>query len=158
MGARGKQSAVSRETRPVVVQGGFGSHRADPPDDLTEEQKAIWRETVMSEPSDAFATAATKAMLKDYCRHRSEADRWSAVIDSFKTEWVKNVEGIKRMEGLSRLREKETRGAATLATKMRLTNQSRYTPHGAAAASRRTLKAQMPWEYDGEDEEAADTR
>ena len=139
---RGRKSAA--ELAATVVVGTFGQ-RPEPLDDLTPEQAAIWRKTVASEPPEFFATGTTRSMLGDYCRHRASADMISAVIDSFKPEWLKAADGAKRYEALLRMREAETRGASNMATKLRLTNQSRYVPHTAHRIGR-DAASQRPWE------------
>jgi hypothetical protein len=139
---RGRKSAASL----AVVKGSFGE-RPEPPADLTPEQAVIWRETAASEPVDFFNTAALRALLGDYCRHRASADVVSAAINTFKPEWVKASEGAKRYHDLLRMRDLETSAAMRAATKLRLTNQSRYTPQAAATASRNSPSAPMkPWE------------
>jgi hypothetical protein len=138
---RGRASAASQA---VVIEGGFG-RRPPPPDDMTERQKAIWIETTNSEPTDFFGTAALKALLTDYCRHREAAENVSAIINTFQVEWLKNSEGAKRYHGLLKMRDLETRAACTIATKLRLTNQSRYTPMAAATAAKHVAKSK-PWE------------
>jgi hypothetical protein len=120
--------------------------RPDPVPDLNERQAEIWRETVASEHVSFFDTAALRGMLADYCRHREAAEKVSGIVDAFQAEWLKAAEGAKRYKDLLKMRADETRAAASLATKLRLTNQSRYTPHGAAAAARNTPKIRPPWE------------
>ena len=142
MATRGRKSAAALS----VVAGNFGS-RPDPLVELTVEQAAIWRETVSSEAADFFGTAALRSMLADYCRHRASAAVVSEVIDTFKPEWLKAAEGAKRYYGLLKMREAETRAAASLATKLRLTNQSRYTPQAAATASKHAARGLKPWEF-----------
>jgi len=151
MASRGRKSAA--ESAVVVIEGGFGGKRHEPPNELTEPQRAIWRETVASEPADFFSTAATRALLKDYCRHRAEAERISLIINSFQADWLKSEQGIKRYDALSKVRERETRGAANMARQLRLTNQARYRPDTAQRAGDNALKGKLPWEFDGENEE-----
>mgnify|MGYP003425014336 FL=1 len=141
MATRGRKSAAALS----VVEGNFGS-RPEPLAELTDEQSAIWRETVSSEAADFFGTAALRSMLADYCRHRASAAVVSEVIDTFKPDWLKAAEGAKRYYGLLKMREAETRAAASLATKLRLTNQSRYTPQAAATASKHAARGLKPWE------------
>jgi hypothetical protein len=141
MATRGRKSAASVG----VVSGNFGK-RPDPPFDLSDDEATIWRETVASEAADFFGTAALRSMLSDYCRHRASADKVSEVINVFQAEWLKNAEGAKRYHGLLKMRDLETRAAADKATKLRLTNQSRYTPQAASTASRNAAKGVKPWE------------
>jgi len=139
---RGRQSA---DAAAVVITGAFGL-RPDPPSELTDLQAEIWRETTSSEPADFFNTATLRGLLADYCRHRDAAQKVSEVINVFQSEWLKNSEGAKRYHELLKMRDLETRAAAGIATKLRLTNQSRYTPMAAATASRNVAKGQKPWE------------
>jgi hypothetical protein len=128
-----------------VIPGNFGE-RPEPPDDLNGRQAAIWKETVASEPSDFFETAATRALLSDYCRHREAAEILSATIDSFLPEWIRSEDGGKAYTMFLRGRSAETRAAVYLATKLRLTNQSRMRAERAATAGRHSSKGVRPWE------------
>lgn len=144
MTKRGRVSKAETEIG-VVIAGSFGK-RPEPPSDLTPEEMTIWRETTSSEASDFFSTAALRAMLKDYCRHRSAVEKISEVLAIFQPDWLKNAEGAKRYHGLLKMRDLETRAAADKATKLRLTNQSRYTPQAASTASKNASKGLRPWE------------
>lgn len=143
MQKRGRKSAASLETN--VVIGAFG-RRAEPDADLTDEEAEIWRAIAASESADFFNTAALRGLLKDYCRHRAATDKITKVINLFESDWLKNSEGAKRYAGLLRMRDIESRGAADKATKLRLTNQARYTPQAASTASKNTSKGPRPWE------------
>ncbi len=140
MKGRGRQSVNA-----AVIPGGW-KQRPDPPDGLTERQAEIWRETVSSEDPEFFATGATRAILADYCRHRESAERFSVVIDQFKPEWLNTVKGLAHYRMLVRGREIETRASVTMATKLRLTNQSRWHEQNAMTAGKRAAKGPRPWE------------
>jgi hypothetical protein len=140
MGTRGRKSAASEQT---VVVGSFGE-RPDPPKDLTVPQAAVWRATVASENADFFKTEALRSMLVDYCRHKVTSDILSRELDGLDAETIEDDEGLKRYEILCRLRERETKAAADKATKLRLTNQSRYVPATANTASKAS-GSQRPW-------------
>lgn len=129
-----------------VVPGGFGK-RIDPPEDMkVAEQIAIWREIVDSEPADFFATAATKGLLRDYCRHRATCDQVSKIIELFEGEWLKSKDGVKRYSELCKVRDMEARAAGDKAVKLRLTNQARWQPAGAARAAAKVLQGPKPWD------------
>lgn len=142
MAKRGRPSAAESV---VVIEGQFGT-RPEPLADLTPRQSEIWRETTASEPADFFGTAALRSLLADYCRHREAAENVSRIIDSFQPEWLKNADGAKRYHALLKMRDLETRAASGIATKLRLTNQSRYTPQAAATAARNVAKGARPWD------------
>ena len=116
------------------------------PSSLTLDQRKIWDQTVMNEPEGFFDTQGTQDLLKDYCRHRNMADDISDVINEFKVGWVKAPDGAKKLTELLRIREIEIRGAANLATKLRLTNQSRVHPEKAGTAARNKPREPKPWE------------
>lgn len=141
--ARGRQSAAALSTR--VVAGNFGE-RPEPPAELSGGAAEVWRRTVASEPADFFKTAALRTMLADYCRHVEAGDILGAQIDAFDMDWLKSDDGLKRYDMLLKLRERETRSSADKATKLRLTNQSRYTPGAAATAAKREGVERKPWE------------
>lgn len=129
-----------------VIPGGFGT-RAEPPADMDPEQADIWRQTVASEPASFFATAATKGMLRNYCRHMATVDKISSVIEMFQADWLKAKDGVKRYSELCRLRDLEARAAADKAVKLRLTNQARWTPAKAGTAGRNEATSEKkPWE------------
>jgi hypothetical protein len=142
MAKRGRQSEADAA---VVVEGSFG-RRPEPPSDLTEDQAEIWKAVVASEPIDYFKTAALRGLLVDYCRHRASADLVTTAIDLFTQEWLRSAEGAKRYHQLLRMRDLSIRAASDIATKLRLTNQSRYTPQAAATASRNAVSGPKPWD------------
>ena len=105
-----------------------------------------WRETCAAEPADFFSTGAVQQMLIDYVAHREVAEKLTAMIDSYDDEWLKSAGGLSRYHVLLRMRELETRGAAHLATKLRLTNQSRFRAKEAGKLSEKGRIGPMPWE------------
>ena len=139
MKKRGPKSAAELS----VVQTKF-IERPKPPSDLNKTEKAIWNLTVMDEVADFFRTQSMKDMLKDYCRNRCSCDLISQTIRLFEAEYLKNHKGAKRYADLIRMRENESTAAARLATKLRLTNQSRYTPKAAGTASKDSGEIK-PW-------------
>jgi hypothetical protein len=140
---RGRKSP---EDQLVVIEGDFGKHRPDPPEDMTDRQKEIWRAIVNDEPVHAFATAGTRAMLADYCRCLEMIEWIATCVNTFKVEWMKTRDGLKRISDLSKLRAREVDMHKRLATSLRLTNQSRYSRWQAATASANTARGPKPWE------------
>lgn len=143
MAARGRQSAASLS----VIQGSL-DQRPDAPDDLTEQEAEVWARTVAHEAADVFGTAALQQMLKDYCRHVVAADRLGLVIEAHMAKGPDAEESIslKDLDCLLKMRDRETKAIADKATKLRLTNQSRYTPKAAATAAKNAGQARKPWQ------------
>lgn len=126
----------------VVVASIDGRPRA--PEDLTEFQRDVWERTVANEAADVFRTAALQQLLKDYCRHVEAGHRLTLIIDRHLASEAMNVE-LDDLDRLTRMRDRETKAAADKATKLRLTNQSRYTPQAAATASKQASE-RKPWQ------------
>lgn len=102
-----------------------------PPEGLTEEQAQVWRTVVESRSADFFSEDAAP-LLEEYCR----------VVVMCRLLAVEIEAGIAggdagALKALLDMRDKESRRMASLATKLRLTNQSRYTPQSAATASKK---------------------
>lgn len=140
---RGRKSAADLK----VIVGDFGKHDDAPPPGLTDRQSEIWRSVISTEAPGMFGSAALRAILADYCRHRESGEMVSAVVGAFLPEWLKTDDGIARYKVLIQMRELETRAATSLATKLRLTNQSRYLPQTAARQARdESPKFKNPWD------------
>lgn len=137
-----RQSAAAKLT---VIAGRLGE-RPESPDDLTEVQAQIWRDTVNSESVDFFRTDALRELLKDYCRHKATAGDLSRQIDQFPPETLLDPDVAKVFDRLTKMRDRETKAAGDKATKLRLTNQSRYTPQAAATAAKNATAQKKPWE------------
>jgi hypothetical protein len=122
--------------------------RPHSPDDLTDRQKEIWDRTVANEAADVFKTAALQQLLKDYCCHVATSEALTrqinrAIEDDSETE-------LDNLTKLVRLRDCETKASADKATKLRLTNQARYTPQAAATAAKGAGPAKArPWQSAG---------
>ena len=141
MTQRGRKSATE-----LAIISGAGiatTRRLSPPPDLTEEQSDVWRSIVNGNPADLF-NAGSAPVLAALCRHVVAARRVAG--------WIARLEEAE--EGLDeeawfRLlarQEAESKMVAALATRLRLTPQSRYTPHGAAAAGCKDHDGPRPWE------------
>jgi hypothetical protein len=143
MAQRGRKSTASLS----VIQGSI-DRRPSPPIELTDEEAEVWERTVSGEAADVFGTPATQQMLKDYCRHVVAAERLGLVIESHMQTTESDV-SLKDLDRLLKMRDRETKAIADKATKLRLTNQSRYTPDRASTAAKNNLKADKPWQMTG---------
>lgn len=144
MKQRGRKSAAQMS---VVVGTIDGRPRA--PSDITKFQKDIWESTVAAEAADVFKSAALQQLLKEYCRHVETAGVLSAQIDEFDVAWLADEDGLKRYDRLLAMRDRETKAIGDKATKLRLTNQSRYTPQAAGTAAKKSQAERKPWQMTG---------
>lgn len=128
-----------------VVAGTEIDGRPRAPADLTEFQREVWERTVANEAADVFRTAALQQLLKEYCRHVQSADRLARMIEATERQDVLSADDLEDLERMLRMRDKETKALADKATKLRLTNQSRYTPGAAGTASKKATE-RKPWQ------------
>jgi hypothetical protein len=127
-----------------VVDGGFaGAKRPEPPEGLTEREATFWRQVVSSEPPDFFSSFATRQMLVCLCHHHEEIEHLTGMLKKYRKQLMKSNDYI----GFLRTRGAEVQRFAAMATKLRLTNQSRYRPTTASTAERSAPKLR-PWEMD----------
>jgi hypothetical protein len=144
MGKRGP--APSHE---ITVIPGRSERRPPPPSDLNEAQRALWRDIVETEPQAAFASAAQRHLLRLYVEHATFRADLQRLIQSIPIERVVEPEHADAIERLLKNREREDRMLVTMATRMRLTAQSRYTASAAATAARNDAGGgPRPWDVD----------
>ena len=143
MDQRGRKSS---DNLAVVVS--IPGQRPDPPEVLGSAERQIWRRVVATKPAEWFG-ADTAALLSEYCRAWVMADK----VDEALAVWEKVPEGeeFQRWVKLCERQDKTARLLKTMASALRLTPQSRYTPQAAATASKKT-GALKPWERAGADE------
>jgi hypothetical protein len=142
MNQRGRKSSAALS----VVASTKIDGRPPAPSDLTARQREIWDRTVSNESAEVFKTAALQQLLKDYCCHVATSEALTKQINRA-IEDGSNVE-IDDLTKLVRLRDCETKASADKATKLRLTNQSRYTPGAAGTAAKKSSEAK-PWQAVG---------
>ncbi len=143
---RGRKSTAAKQTATLAVITGGAPALPPPPADLNKDEMDVWNRIVRTEPPEFFATDATLSLLADYCRHRQAAAVLSKTISEFKSEWLKMEEGAARYDRLLRMRDRETKAVMRCATKLRITNQSRYSKVAAGTAGRTQTRVARPWE------------
>jgi hypothetical protein len=140
MATRGRKSSAALS---VVI--GSIDGRPKPPGDLTAFQRGVWERTVANEANTFFNTAALQQLLKEYCRHVESAAKLAKLIEVVEQQSQFDDESIKAYDRLLGMRDRETKAIVDKATKLRLTNQARYTPQAAATASKKATD-RKPWE------------
>ncbi len=147
MGARGRKSA--RELATVGPGGLALARRPEPPEHLGDDAVAIWRAVVNSLPGDWFSPG-TLPLLAAFCaltvsqlytiRALQVAERDGKEFD--RESWERLQKQLGELSGR----------IATLATRMRLTPQSRYGARAADTAGRSVGDGPKPWEWSGRDD------
>lgn len=134
-----KKSAASLS---VVASIKPADARLAPPASLTARQKELWLEIVASKPSDWF-TVDAKAMMVGYVKAIASHEILSQRVDLMEDS-SGEIE-LKDEDKLYAMQERQARLVQTFATKMRLTQQARYTTGSAATASAKAGIAR-PWD------------
>jgi hypothetical protein len=135
MGIRGRTSAAALS----VIQGGQISalKRPDPPPELTDEQAEEWLAIVGRLCAEWFPRE-THGMLAQYCRHVVAARRVAQLVAEMEAGKSLDVEAYDR---LLKMQEREGRAISSLATRMRLSQQTQYDK-----SKKRPIIENMPWD------------
>lgn len=109
-----------------------------PPARMPAAEAALWREVVESKPADWFGPD-NLPLLVEYIRATVTSDSLARKIEAA----MEGSPGALKL--LLDMRDKEARRASILATKLRLTQQSKYGPRSAFTADKRA-KGPRPWQ------------
>ncbi len=140
MGKRGRKSAAELG----VIQG--IPQRPDPPDELTPAQAEEWRAVVTRMPVHWFPREIWP-LLCAYCRHVTYARHIAGMIEDAHQGDLTDRAELMHYNRLLGMQERQSNVMAGLATRMRLTNQSRYTAHSAASQAKGGITGRKPWEF-----------
>ena len=121
--------------------------REPPPADLDSMEQESWRAITAALPYDWFRPEALP-MLKELCRHIHYSDLLAAMISEARAPESNRDNGrMTELVSLLRAHGYQTERIANLSTKLRLTNQSRFSSARAADQHRRrTGGGRRPWE------------
>ena len=137
MGTRGRKSAAALSVAAPVQM----VERPDAPYDLTDEQSDEWWAVVNRMPADWFPRE-THGILAQYCRHVVSARRVSQLISA---EEKKKQIDISVLDQLYKMQEREGRALSSLATRMRLTQQTTYDK-----SKKKPVQAKSPWDFENQ--------
>ena len=141
MAQPGRKSAASLSVASPVT----AISRVAPPSGLTDRQRGLWLATVNSKPAEWFGDEHVP-MLVEYVRHVETADMLTEQIEGFDPDWLKDDEGLKRLDKLTAMRAREAALINTLARSMRLTQQSVYRADKAATLTDKAGRGRKPWQ------------
>ncbi len=116
--------------------------RISPPSGLTDGEYSLFCAVVNSKPADWFGEDSAP-LLVEYVRAQGMCDRLDlrlkAILEDGETD-------VKVVKDSMQLRDMESKRLLQLATKLRLTQQSRYTPMAAATAQKHATGGTKPWQ------------
>ena len=139
MGTRGRKSTAEL----AVIQG--IPERPDAPKELTREQAEEWRAIVERMPPEWFPREIHPLLIQ-YCRHITNARHISGLVEDARKGDLTDRKALMRFNRLLRMQERQSGALIGLATRMRLTNQSRYTAQSAASRAKGGTSAKKLWE------------
>ena len=119
MTQRGRKSGASL----AVVRAIGTIVRPDPMPGLTIDQSNEWVDIVNRMPADWFPRE-THSILAQYCRHVVSAKRVGELIESLISGETESDNFLCDYDRLLKMQEREGRAMSSLATRMRLTQQS----------------------------------
>jgi len=128
-----RKSVSSLNVVPITT----ADSRLPPPDSMTARQKEIWRGIVQGKPSGWFSAAALP-LLESYVRSISSYEHVSRLVETAQVGKTDLME----LNRLFIMQERLARLFMSLATKMRLTQQSKYQARSAA----NTDTGKRPWD------------
>jgi hypothetical protein len=120
--------------------------RPEPPEELTAEQAEEWRAIVSRLPVEWFQREG-HALLAQYCRHVVRARQVAATLDGLTELDLRLPENLAVFDKLSQIADREGRAMTSLATKMRLTQQSRYQAQKAERRANSPTATSKPWQH-----------
>ena len=112
--------------------------RPDPPSELTDEQAEEWRAVVGRLPADWFGRE-TFGLLCQYVRHVSRARRLAQLADEMERSPGFDIGEYAKVTALEAA---QSAAMSSLATRMRISQQSSYNKMARKAAQ----SPAMPWE------------
>jgi hypothetical protein len=133
-----KRGRVSAAALTVISPGGIETiRRPAPPDDLSDEQAAEWKAVVNRLPADWFPRE-TQGMLAQYCRHVVAARRVAQLVKAIEADADFDIVAYDRA---LKMQEREGRAISSLATRMRITQQTSYDK-----SKKKPIQGVKPWE------------
>lgn len=139
MEGRGRKSGASLSVVPQLSV----ISRVEPPASLSAAQTDIWRSVTSVMPADWW-NASNVALLTEYVRAVETVDILAGRISV-----AMSGGDVGEIKELLKMRDMESRRMTSLATKMRLSQQSSYTDKSADTAKRNAGGARKPWLTEG---------
>ena len=136
----GRKSAAG-----LAVVAPFPDRLAQPPDDLTAEQAAIWAQIVATKPADWW-DAGSLPLLAAYCRAAVESVRVGEMVEATSRRLM-DADGQDQLGVYKELRKIQAALSSEmtgLGRQMRLTQQAKYRADAASVASDKA-GAKRPW-------------
>lgn len=118
-----------------------------PPADLSDEECSVWARVAATKPSEWW-DAGSVPLLAQYCRAVVQSELVAGLVTSTGKAMLTDPDELARYKELRKIQAALTGEMTSLATKMRLTQQSRYNAKNSDTASRKGGGPSKPWHHD----------
>jgi hypothetical protein len=115
-----------------------------PPKSLTTRQKELWKEITLSKPASWF-DRSTAPLLSGYVKAIASHEFLASQSDAIEATLAEGDGDLKTLNRIHAMIERQARLIQTFATKLRLTQQSRYTAATASVIAGKASGAR-PWD------------
>src|SRR5262249_9314320 len=154
MATGGGISRAGRNTRPTMPVAATDVAHPAPPEELTEEEAAIWQGIVTRMPPDYFAPP-TWPMLVNLCRHIRLSHWFARQLRELEQQLPQanneqRTQSLRDIMALSRAQSDASRTIAMLATRLRLTC---LYDSSSINKARRAFLTERPWDIPNDDGE-----
>lgn len=120
--------------------------RPEPPPNLNAKQAALWRSIVATKPPDWFL-ADTLPLLEAYIIAIGLANTLQTELDKFGQAPLGSGKNFAKFRRLVSMHQQQVKMLTTLATKLRITQQSRLDKNKAASQARNGGPGKvLPWQ------------
>jgi hypothetical protein len=113
-----------KSTASLSVVADIRQQRAPAPAHLSDDERAEWKALTGCMPTDWFPRES-HAALAALCRHSVRSRVLGAQVNKIEAKCLQTEEGIRVLDKLLAMLERETRCVAALSRSMRLTQQTR---------------------------------
>lgn len=118
-----------------------------PPADLSPEECDVWARVTATKPSEWW-DAGSVPLLAQYCRATVQSQLVGELVDSTGKAMLTDPDELGRYKELRKIQAALSGELTSLATKMRLTQQSRYNAKNSDTAARKGGGPAKPWHHD----------
>lgn len=118
-----------------------------PPEDLSPEECEVWSRVTATKPSEWW-DAGSVPLLAQYCRAVVQSELVAGLVASTGKAMLTDPDELGRYKELRKIQGALSGEMTSLATKMRLTQQSRYNAKSGDTASKKGGGPSKPWHHD----------
>jgi hypothetical protein len=139
---RGRKSLAALAVKPIA---GPNDRHPEPPARLNVDEAGIWREICASMPVGWFPVEC-QGVLEALVTETAARRRFDESVRNFPSDQMRTADGLHALRQLRRMQAEAGKAIAYLATKLRLTPQSRYNATRANTLTQNGQAVIEPWQ------------